>query len=202
MVFSLAKSAALLALVSAVSHAAIVTYNWNITYVNANPDGRYKRRVIGVNGVFPPPPINVTRNDTLVINVINQLDVPTSLHAHGLFQTGNVHMDGAAMVTQCPIPAGANFTYTIPIEQYGTYWIHGHFKGQYVDGLRAPLIIHNNIKEPYQYDDEYTVAFSDWYYEEHPVLFEQYLSPSNSRGMEPVPQSGLINQKSDAKFSF
>lgn len=63
------------------------------------------------------------------------------------------------MVTQCPIPPGANFTYTIPIEQHGTYWIHGHTKGHYVDGLRAPLIIHNPT-ETYRYDEEYTLAFA------------------------------------------
>lgn len=98
-------------------------------------------------------------NDTLVINVINQLNEPTSLHAHGLFQTGNAQYDGPSMVTQCPIPPGANFTYTIPIEQHGTYWIHGHNKGHYVDGLRAPVIIHN-IKETYTYDEEHVIALA------------------------------------------
>lgn len=94
-----------------------------------------------------------------MINVINQIDEPTALHSHGLFQTGNAQMDGPSMVTQCPIPPGANFTYTIPIEQHGTYWIHGHAKGQYVDGLRAPLIIHNP-NDPYKSDGEHVVALA------------------------------------------
>ncbi|KAG0035562.1 hypothetical protein BGZ82_005230 [Podila clonocystis] len=119
-----------LAVVTAVQ-AAVVTYNWNITYVNTNADGLFERRVIGINGQFPPPAINVTLNDTLVINVINQIDEPTSLHAHGLFQVGNNQMDGPSMVTQCPIPPGASFTYNIPITQTGTYWIHGHHKDWY-----------------------------------------------------------------------
>lgn len=101
----------------------------------------------------------MTLHDTLVINVMNQISEPTTLHVHGLFQTANNQMDGPSMVTQCPIPPGANFTYTIPIEQYGTYWIHGHNKGHYVDGLRAPLIIHNPA-ETYHYDEEYTLAFA------------------------------------------
>lgn len=50
---SLIKGVTMLAIVSAVSQAAIVTYNWNVTYVNANPDGLFERRVIGVNGAFP-----------------------------------------------------------------------------------------------------------------------------------------------------
>ncbi|KAF9104823.1 hypothetical protein BGX27_009927 [Mortierella sp. AM989] len=190
-----------LALTSAVAQATIVTYNWNITYVNANPDGQYERRVIGINGQFPPPPIVATMNDTLVINVINQIDEPTSLHCHGLFQTGNNQMDGPSMVTQCPIPPGASFTYNIPIEQAGTYWIHGHHKGHYVDGLRAPLIIHN-INETYKYDGEYTIAFADWYHDQHADLLNHYLSIFNPSGAEPVPKSGLINQMPNTTFSF
>ncbi|KAF9427482.1 hypothetical protein BGZ94_004817 [Podila epigama] len=195
------KSLAILALASTVAQAAVVTYNWNLTYVNANPDGLHERRVIGVNGQFPVPSINVTLGDTLVINVINQLDEPTSLHSHGLFQTGNAQFDGPSMVTQCPIPPGANFTYTIPIEQHGTYWIHGHNKGHYVDGLRAPLIIHNT-NETYKYDEEYVIALADWYHREHSVMVEQYLSIFNPSGAEPVPESGLINQQLDTKFHF
>ncbi|KAG0045787.1 hypothetical protein BGZ83_008999 [Gryganskiella cystojenkinii] len=195
------KSLAVLALASTVAKAAVVTYDWNITYVNASPDGMFERRVIGVNGQFPIPAINVTLNDTLVINVHNQIDEPTSLHSHGLFQTGNNQFDGPSMVTQCPIPPGAKFTYTIPIEQHGTYWIHGHFKGQYVDGLRGPLIIHNT-NETYKYDEEYTIALADWYHKEHSVMLEQYLSIFNPSGAEPVPESGLINQMTNAKFNF
>lgn len=47
------KTLALLGLASAAANAAVVTYNWNITYVNTNPDGLMDRRVIGINGQFP-----------------------------------------------------------------------------------------------------------------------------------------------------
>ncbi|KAG0242652.1 hypothetical protein BGW41_003755 [Actinomortierella wolfii] len=200
--FASVKSLALLAAVAfSTAKAAVVTYNWNITYVNVNPDGMFERRAIGVNGQFPVPAINVTMGDTLVINVINQLDQPTALHAHGLFQIGNNQFDGPSMVTQCPIAPGANFTYTIPIEQHGTYWIHGHHHGQYVDGLRAPLIIHNT-NETYKYDEEYTVALADWYHRQHEEMNNWYLSIFNPTGAEPVPESALINHISDAKFNF
>ncbi|CDH52652.1 iron transport multicopper oxidase fio1 [Lichtheimia corymbifera JMRC:FSU:9682] len=107
-----------------VTNAALVELNWNITYTTANPDGLYERRVIGVNGQWPPPPIDVTINDTLKINVHNALDKPTALHAHGMFQNGTAYMDGPTMVTQCPIPPGYDFTYEFNITQYGTFWIH------------------------------------------------------------------------------
>jgi iron transport multicopper oxidase len=42
--------------------SSIVTYNWDITYVNVSPDG-YSRRVIGINGEWPCPPIKVATSD-------------------------------------------------------------------------------------------------------------------------------------------
>lgn len=62
------------------------------------------------------------------------------------------------------IPPGEVFTYIVDTErnaQHGTFWYHSHYGGQYVDGLRAPLIIHNN-PEVHAYDEEFTVMLYDW----------------------------------------
>lgn len=67
-------------------------------------------------------------------------------------------------MTQCGIPIGQEFVYTVDTQtanQTGTYWYHSHYAGQYVDGLRAPLIIHNT-PEMHQYDEEFTVSLYDW----------------------------------------
>ncbi|KAJ3386914.1 ferroxidase fet3 [Lobulomyces angularis] len=178
------------------------TYNWDITYVKVNPTGT-PRRAIGVNGAWPPPPLEVLLNDTFIVNVKNSLDIPTALHAHGLFHNGTSYFDGAAGITQCPIPPGANFTYTIPIKQHGTYWFHAHLMGQYIDGLRTSLIL-RPPKEAYTYDEEYIISLSDWYNDEHSVLIDQFLSVYNPIGIEPVPNKGLINHKASGseKFKF
>ncbi|KAJ1957716.1 ferroxidase fet3 [Linderina pennispora] len=97
----------------------------------------------------------------LVLHVHNSLDVPTSLHAHGIFQNNTNYYDGAGMVTECSIAPGTDFTYEIPLNQAGTYWIHGHTAEQNSDGLRTPLII-DDPDEPYTYDGEYLFAFEDW----------------------------------------
>ena len=98
--------------------------------------------------------------------------------------------------------------------QWGTYWVHAHAgvsfkfrvsrhhfkfsidffffffdiltKGQYVDGLRAPLQIHPPT-EVHSYDEEFTVILGDWYHDEHSVLIKQFINIANPGGAEPVP---------------
>ncbi|KAI8331178.1 Cupredoxin [Chlamydoabsidia padenii] len=183
------------------TQAARVIYDWNITYVNVNPDNLFERKVVGVNGNWPLPPIHVNLGDTLVINTHNSLDIPTSLHAHGLFQNNTPWMDGPVGVTQCAIPPNYDLTYEINITQHGSYWIHSHYMGQYVDGLRGPLILHN-INETYQYDEEVIVTVSDWYHQQSSDNLNSFLSVYNPTGAEPVPQSGLINDSANTTFTF
>jgi iron transport multicopper oxidase len=59
-------------------------------------------------------------------------------------------------------------------------------QGQYVDGLRAPLVIHPS-NEVHSYDAEYTVILGDWYHNEHSTLLNRFISISNPNGGEPVP---------------
>ncbi|KAF9239309.1 Fet3 protein [Melanogaster broomeanus] len=176
---------------------------WNITYVqNANPDGLFDRRVIGVNGSWPPPPISVDTSEPLTLHVTNGLDLPTTMHHHGMFFNSSSWMDGAASVSQCGIPPGQTFDYLVPINssgQHGTYWAHGHASGQYVDGLRTPMVIHPS-NETYQYDEEFTVVLGDWYHSEHAVLLEHFMSIANPGGAEPVPDSGLIYFAQNASY--
>ncbi|KAJ1955322.1 ferroxidase fet3, partial [Dipsacomyces acuminosporus] len=181
-----------LALASAAA-AKEVKYYWDVGYVNTNPDGKMDRRVIGVNGAWPPPPIHASLNDTLVIEARNSLDKPTTLHAHGMFQNGTNYMDGPFMVTQCGIAPGSNMTYRFPITQTGTYWIHAHYSAQYVDGIRAPLILHNP-EEPHKYDEDIVIELEDWYHEQASKLLNEFLSWKNPGGAEPVPNGALVGR--------
>ncbi|KAJ3506458.1 hypothetical protein NLJ89_g6860 [Agrocybe chaxingu] len=176
---------------------------WNITYVeNANPDGLFERRVIGVNNTWPPPPVDVNQTDSLVVHVTNSLEQATTLHHHGMFFNRTSWMDGAQGVTECGIPPGAQFDYVVPIntsDQWGTYWVHAHASGQYVDGLRAPVVIHPPT-EVHSYDEEFTVILGDWYHDEHNVLLKQFISIANPGGAEPVPDSALIYFAQNASY--
>ncbi|KAF8956295.1 Fet3 protein [Flammula alnicola] len=164
---------------------------WNITYVqNASPDGLFERRVIGVNNTWPPTPMDVSTADSLLVHVTNSLDAPTTLHHHGMFFNSTSWMDGAQGVSECGIPPGAQFDYVIPVNtsgQWGTYWVHAHASVRpYVDGLRAPLLIHPP-KEVHSYDEEFTVVLGDWYHDEHSVLLKEFVNIANPGGAEPIP---------------
>lgn len=47
-----------------------------------------------------PPPISVNSSDSLLIHLTNGLDVPTTLHNHGMFFNSTSWMDGAMAVSQ------------------------------------------------------------------------------------------------------
>lgn len=193
--FPIISSLLLLLAFTVISEGATVTYDFNVTWVRANPDGLFERPVIGINGQWPPPIIYATVNDTVIVKVNNQLgNQTTTLHFHGLFMNGTNEMDGPAQVTQCGIPSGSSVTYNFTISQPGTYWYHSHDKGQYPDGLRAPLIIEDPAS-PYKslYDEEIIVSLSDWYHEEMQVLLPKFIHRFNPTGAEPVPQAALIN---------
>ncbi|KAJ1672975.1 ferroxidase fet3, partial [Spiromyces aspiralis] len=176
---------------------------WDIGYVNANPDGKFERQVIGCNGKFPFEPVEADYGDTLYINVHNSLSEVTSLHSHGIFFHGNNQFDGSPGVTECGIPPGRNFTYTIPLQQWGTYWIHSHSGPQYVDGWRTALIIKPpKDRRPVSYNGEYLLTVSDWFYESAVSLGKHYLSLKNPGGGEPSPNSALFNETVSPTLSF
>ncbi|CZR64592.1 related to Conidial Pigment Biosynthesis protein brown1 [Phialocephala subalpina] len=183
--------------------AAIISYDWNIGFVSAAPDG-VSRQVIGINGQWPLPVIEGTAGDTVTINITNSLgNQSTGLHFHGINQKGTPFMDGPSAVSQCPVPPGSSFTYTFQLDEPGTYWYHSHSNGQYPDGLRGPLIVHDP-NDPYagQYDEEIILTTSDWYHDEVGTLIQQLLNTSNTGFNPPIPDSLLLNDTQAAKFHF
>jgi iron transport multicopper oxidase len=185
--------AAVLLLFCSCTAAKTVTYDFNVSWVTANPDGLADRKVIGINGQWPLPVIEVDKGDRLVVNMYNGLgDKNASIHFHGMYQTDTSNMDGASMVTQCPIVPGSSFTYNFTVNQNGTYWYHCHTDFCYPDGYRQALIVHDS--DAYfndEYEEEFTVTISDWYHDF--VEDIRFLSLYNPTGAEPVPNSFLLN---------
>ncbi|KKK22725.1 hypothetical protein P175DRAFT_0504307 [Aspergillus ochraceoroseus IBT 24754] len=180
-----------------------VVHDFNVTWVTANPDGLMERKVVGINGHWPLPVIEVDKGDRLIVTMYNGLgDHDASIHFHGMFQNGTNEMDGPSMVTQCPIPPGQSFTYNFTVNQNGTYWYHCHTDYCYPDGYRQALIVHDT--EAYfhgQYDEEFTITVSDWYHELLEYIKPEFMSLYNPTGAEPIPSSFLFNDTLNSSLS-
>ncbi|TGO35372.1 hypothetical protein BHYA_0160g00050 [Botrytis hyacinthi] len=195
---------ALLLVFSLLTEAATVTYDFNITWVRANPDGAFERPTIGINGQWPLPIMRANVGDQVIVNVDNQLgNQTTTLHFHGLFMNGSTHMDGPAQVSQCGIPSGSQFVYNFTVNQPGTYWYHSHDRGQYPDGLRAPFIVTDpDFPYAHEVDEEFVLSVSDWYHEEMQVWIPKFIGVANPTGAEPVPQAVLLNDTQNLTLSI
>ncbi|KUI74099.1 Iron transport multicopper oxidase FET3 [Cytospora mali] len=181
--------------------AATVEVYWDITWVDASPDG-YSRPVIGINGVWPCPKLEATVGDTIIAHVNNKLgNETTGVHWHGISQKGTPEMDGPDATTQCGIPPGSSATYKFLADKPGTYWYHSHEMGQYPDGLRGPLIIHDP-EDPYkgQVDEEVVLTCTDWYHSQSIPLVQAMLQPSNTQFLPPIPDSILLNEGGSNKI--
>jgi FtsP/CotA-like multicopper oxidase with cupredoxin domain len=192
-------------------------FDWTITTGFRRPDG-VKKEVYLVNGKscrrprffffsqnstrvgeFPGPTIEARSGDRLVVRVRNQLhDDGLSLHWHGLRMKGNNSMDGAVGVTQCPIPAGGEFTYDFNVadDEHGTFWWHSHHKVQRGDGLFGGLVIYKpedntSIKPEYQVE-EILLLVGDWFHQKQEEVLAWY-GHWASMGNEPVPDSLQVN---------
>lgn len=98
-------------------------------------DGRYT-----YNDLSPGPVIRARVGDTLIVELTNALDAPTTIHWHGVEVP--FAMDGVAWMG-APVAAGAQFEYRFDLRHAGTFWYHPHFNTeQQVDaGLFGMLIV-------------------------------------------------------------
>ncbi|KAI0849334.1 putative ferroxidase [Daldinia vernicosa] len=184
------------------SSAKTVTYDWNVTWVFASPDG-FGRPVIGINDAWPCPTIEADVGDFVSINLNNKLgNETTGLHFHGINQIRSNFMDGAVGTNQCPLPPDHSVKYRFYADAPGTYWYHSHSMGQYPDGLRGPLIIHDP-DDPYQddYDEEVILTLSDWYRDQTPTLMETMINPNNTQFAPPLPNSTIVNDGGNVHIS-
>ena len=126
----------------------------------AAPDGR-TRKIFATTDNCQAPWCAPKLGEKLRIKVVNDLDVPTSIHWHGMHQPGTWTMDGVADVSPPPIPAGESFVYEFEATPAGTHWYHSHTGVQYGDGLFGPLIV-DEPTPPARYDREEIVLINDW----------------------------------------
>ena len=103
--------------------------------------------IVVVNGITPGPALIVNAGQTIVVEVSNDLSVEvTSIHWHGLPQSGTPWMDGVPGVSQCPILPGSTYAYTFNASPAGTFWYHSHTGDQRTKGAYGALVIRESTE--------------------------------------------------------
>jgi FtsP/CotA-like multicopper oxidase with cupredoxin domain len=87
----------------------------------------------GFDGRSPGPLIEAAQGATIVIRFHDALDVPSSIHWHGVRL--DAPYDGAVGLTQEAVPAGGWFTYRVHLPDAGIYWYHPHVREDAQQGL-------------------------------------------------------------------
>ena len=111
------------------------------------------------DGRVPGAQLRAKAGDVVQVRVRNGLPAETSVHWHGI----RLHnaADGVPGITQDPIAAGADYTYTFTAPDPGTYFFHPHSGVQIDRGLYAPLVV-DDPSEPGAYDTEWVLVLDDW----------------------------------------
>ncbi|RHZ59020.1 multicopper oxidase [Aspergillus thermomutatus] len=130
--------------------ANVVRFKITLTWEDWAPAG-IARKMILTNGQFPAPPLYLRQGDDVEFMVDNQLPFATTIHFHGIDQTGTPWSDGVPGLSQRPIPSGSTFLYKWNAGQYGSYFYHSHSRGQIDDGLYGAIYIRPDdaVKKPF-----------------------------------------------------
>lgn len=127
------------------------------------PDGPATKAWL-YNGVSPGPVLRARQGETLTVEFENGLDEPSTVHWHGLRVP--VEMDGVPYLSQPPVKPGERFTYTLPLEDAGTFWYHPHINSseQVGRGLYGVLVVEEppEVAARLQADREIVWALDDW----------------------------------------
>ncbi|XP_043474717.1 L-ascorbate oxidase-like isoform X3 [Leptopilina heterotoma] len=156
-------------------------------------DGR-KRGLFTANRQMPGPSIQVCENDILVVDVVNRLPGKAAvIHWRGQPQIETPCMDGAPLVTQCPIPSYTTFQYKFRASAPGTHLWHAHSGADVANGVFGSLIVRQaQLLEPHR--DLYDIDDPN-----HVILLSQWQQPnvpeSSSNGDVTEMDTILVNGK-------
>jgi FtsP/CotA-like multicopper oxidase with cupredoxin domain len=102
--------------------------------------------MLGFNGQYPGPLIEVGEGATIVVRFTNRTDFPTAVHWHGVRLDNR--FDGVPHLTQDPVEPGGSFEYKVRFRDAGIYWYHPHHREDVLQdlGLYGNLLVRS--REP------------------------------------------------------
>lgn len=125
----------------------------------------------GFNGQYPGPLIRVKQNATIVVRFRNELDMPSSIHWHGVRLENRY--DGAVGVTQEAVPPGGSFIYRVHFVDAGLYWYHPHVREdiQQALGLAGNMMVDSPDPDFYSpVNREEMLLLSDLLIDDHGIF--------------------------------
>ncbi len=145
------------------SNCALIEQTWVIDSAPVAADGVPKVAPV-VNGQFPGPTLRGHVGDNVRIRVVNRMKHDsTSIHWHGVKQTGTPWSDGVPGITQCPILPGEQFVYEFMLDRPGTLWWHSHSGLQKSTLYGLIVITGDNVGAIH--DRDIPLLLSDWFHE-------------------------------------
>ena len=115
------------------------------------------------------------------VKLINTLNVPTSIHWHGLILPND--QDGVAFVTQYPLYPNTEYHYHFPLVQSGTYFMHSHYGLQEQQLLSAPLIILDDVAPPLANEDV-VIMLNDFSFRSPEEIYQELRCPKEMKKMD------------------
>lgn len=85
------------------------------------------------NGQVPGPLIRVPKDAVITVRFHNRIDLPSSVHWHGLRLDNR--FDGVPDLTQAQVEPGGDFTYQVRFPDAGIYWYHPHVREDIEQGM-------------------------------------------------------------------
>ncbi|KAK2359043.1 L-ascorbate oxidase protein [Trifolium repens] len=139
-------------------------FTWKVTYGDIYPLG-IKQQGILINGQFPGPQIDAVTNENLIISVYNYLTEPFLISWNGIQHRRNSWQDGV-FGTNCPIPPGKNFTYTLQVkDQIGSYFYFPSLGMHKAAGAFGGIRIWSRPRIPVPFPPpagDFTLLAGDW----------------------------------------
>ncbi|XP_001996233.2 laccase-4 [Drosophila grimshawi] len=141
--------------------------------------------VMAVNRMVPGPAIELCENDTVVVDVLNYLSEPSTIHWHGVHMSRTPEMDGVAHVTQYPVQPGEVYRYEFQADRSGSLWYHSHEGWQRGFGVAGNLI----VRQPHQANPH--ARLYDYDLVEHALMVQDIFYDNNIQQVRNI----LINGK-------
>ena len=116
------------------------------------------------NGVVPGPTLVVNQGDHVVIDYRNELDIPDTIHLHGIHGIPE-DMDGVPGSSQALVQPHGTFRYAFTADQAGTFIYHTHDRKMVLgSGLYGGIIVSPAHPRPEErVARDYLEIISAWY---------------------------------------